>query len=335
MAEQFADFNAVTTVGASGYTSGSGTINVISTAAPFPQLATFTIVVVSQVTYLPVVELRVSAITDSTHWAVTATGTDASASSGDFVYCVFNKDSVAQLRKDLSKYAAYSTRPSTATQGDIFVCNDGPIKFYYNGSTWIPTYDQTKPLVLPVLANLTVVVTATATFTDTGMGITATGAVNTTGTYRTATGSGTPTTITLCCQGVLQDGDYCGMGLVAFDNTGGAGQGKYYTYMFEHNNSSIHLSINKWNSAGSFNSQPSNQSVNNIGALSCINPVWLRVRDDGTTRYFEYSANGFVWQKQFSEAHSTWCNPNEGGIYSQSSASYPPCGRFLSLEVTT
>lgn len=333
MSEQFADFSANTTVGASGYTSGSGTINVASTGGSFPASPTFSIVILNQTTFAPIVVLRVSAVTDSTHWAVTASGTDASASSGDFVYYVFNKDTITQLRKDVSGYGAYASRPATGAEGDIYICNDGPVKFYYNGSTWVPRYATTKQLTFPVLANMVAIGTPTATATDTGMGITITGSANTGSTYRTNSNITTPTTMTCCMQGVIQNQDYVAHGMVAFDNTGGANQGKFMTFHIEHSSSSVRLVVNRINANGSYNSTILNKLVYAAGSISTAHPTWFRVRDTGTTRYYEISGNGYDWSFAFSEATGTFCTPNLTGFFGQGSSSYVPCSRLLHLDI--
>jgi len=82
--EQFAN-NCLTYVAAGGYTSGSGVLNVDSTAAPFPQVGDFRISIFDQATGDLTVILKVTAVSSGTQFAVTAEGTDASAAEDDVV----------------------------------------------------------------------------------------------------------------------------------------------------------------------------------------------------------------------------------------------------------
>ncbi len=80
--EQYAN-NCIATVAAGGYTSGSGILNVDSTAAPWPQVGNFRLIITDVSRTTVKVILKVTAKNSATQWAVTAEGTDASASAGD------------------------------------------------------------------------------------------------------------------------------------------------------------------------------------------------------------------------------------------------------------
>jgi hypothetical protein len=83
--EQFAN-NCSALVASGGYTAASGVLNVTSTAAPWPQVGNFSIVIYNKNTNALIVTLTVTAVNSTTQFAVTAEGTDASASAGDLVY---------------------------------------------------------------------------------------------------------------------------------------------------------------------------------------------------------------------------------------------------------
>lgn len=93
--------NAKTTLIA-GYTAGSGVLTVTSTAGSFPASAPFHVTVYDDTTNPPTLKviLEVTAITDSTHFAVTAEGTDANASSGNNVYQCLTKVSIDRIKLD-------------------------------------------------------------------------------------------------------------------------------------------------------------------------------------------------------------------------------------------
>lgn len=93
MAEQVPGNFASTTVALGGYTSGSGVLNVASTASPFPATPTFSVVVYNQANDPPTPRgvLRVSNVNSATQWAVAAEGSDFNAVQGDAVYAVISK----------------------------------------------------------------------------------------------------------------------------------------------------------------------------------------------------------------------------------------------------
>lgn len=332
MAEQFVDYTATTTVGSSGYTAGSGTLEVTSTAAPFPSAPTFSLLVVNNVTGLSIVELRVSAVTNSTHWAVTPVGTDVSAPAGSYVFAVFGKDSLLQMRKDRKIYGAYASRPTTPSEGDTYQCSDGPIEFYYNGSAWIPFYSNSKQLVLPVQANLVSIHTGSHTITDTGIGVTATGGVNDYSFFRTNLSTSTPSTLTVAFQVMIGSEWYGAGGMIAYDHTGGANDGKLYDFHFESNSSNISFVINKYNTGLSYVGNLLLHFVQSSSFAASNQLVWLRVRDTGTTRYYEYSGNGYDWSYVYSEASSTWYTPNEAGWWVNGSPNYGTCFSLYHID---
>jgi hypothetical protein len=103
MAEQFA--NLASTTLTAGYTAAAGSITVSNTAGdnsnfPFPTNPTFRVVILDASTQVPKVILKVTAVTDGTHFAVTAEGTDANANSGDIVACVLTAGAISQMLAD-------------------------------------------------------------------------------------------------------------------------------------------------------------------------------------------------------------------------------------------
>jgi hypothetical protein len=54
-------------------------------------------------------------------------------------------------------------------------------------------------------------------------------------------------------------------------------------------------------------------------------PQWLRIRDDGSNRYFDYSHNGVDWTTAFSEGRTAFITPNQFGIGISNEASGSDC----------
>jgi hypothetical protein len=99
MAEQLANLCSTQTSG-SGYTAGSGVLNVASTASPWPQSPTFT-VMIGNVQHTI---LRVTAINSGTQWAVTAEANDADSASGVSVKgTIWSAAAAQQFQSDVVK----------------------------------------------------------------------------------------------------------------------------------------------------------------------------------------------------------------------------------------
>ena len=153
MPEQYVNYPATTTVASGGYTAGSGVLNVASTGAPFPSLATFRVVVQSRGTGLAEVLLEVTAINSGTQWAVTAEGTDSDAIAGDNVYAVLSAGALTQLRSDASMTGPFAGLPVTVPlAGTRYRCTDCAYEFVSNGSAWLAWY-QGIPVTVPPLAS--------------------------------------------------------------------------------------------------------------------------------------------------------------------------------------
>jgi len=98
MAEQIPGNLGQTTIAVGGYTAGAATINVVSTALPFPASGTFSVVVYDQATPpAPRGIKRVSAVNSATQWAVSSEGADFNANAGDKVYPVFSEAGLPAL----------------------------------------------------------------------------------------------------------------------------------------------------------------------------------------------------------------------------------------------
>ncbi len=133
--------NASTTVGGSGYTAGSGILNVASTALPFPQITAgqqFHVSVLNGTTV--VVILKVTAINSLTQWAVVAEGTDTNATTGNTVILSLTAGAFNQTRADAQGYGTYANLPTAGSQiGDYYRASDVPFDFHWNGASWDAT----------------------------------------------------------------------------------------------------------------------------------------------------------------------------------------------------
>lgn len=172
--------NASTTVGIGGYTSGSGSLTVVSTGGNFPAVATG----VTQMHLLiyrligglitPIVNLVATNTTSGTVWAVTAEGTDASALAGDTVICVLSSAGMNQIRADASQFGTFANLPATTnqTKGNRYKQTDGPYEWIFTGSIWQAFYRGRQVTLPPAIGSLTWVNQGGSTYSTTnGRGI--------------------------------------------------------------------------------------------------------------------------------------------------------------------
>lgn len=172
MPEQYA--NLAKTFLTADYTAGDGTIHVDSTGAPFPTAASFTLAITNPTETTIKVLLRVSAISSSTQWTVTAEGTDASASNGDHVIGPWwSRDAIDGIRADIITKGTYASLPSSADKkkGDWYNCTDSKFKFHHDGSNWLPVFEDFYCTVPPAVSGLTWVNQGSATTDETKGGI--------------------------------------------------------------------------------------------------------------------------------------------------------------------
>lgn len=101
------------------YTAGAGSITVASTTGddanyPFPTSVPFRLSVWTASSATFKVILKVTAITDATHFAVTAEGHDANAASGDTCYGVQTAASLTAIRTDAGTFSNLSSGTNTS-----------------------------------------------------------------------------------------------------------------------------------------------------------------------------------------------------------------------------
>lgn len=147
--ERFANLAGTLLNGA--YTSGSGVLNVDSTAAPFPQTGNFRVAVADPTTFAVKVLLKVTAINSATQFAVTAEGSDANGADNDLCKLVLTNDGLGSMFADALQFGTYANLPATTNQrlGNRYLCTDSPYECVFDGSAWdhfIPSIGQvTQP----------------------------------------------------------------------------------------------------------------------------------------------------------------------------------------------
>jgi hypothetical protein len=83
------------------------------------------------------------------------------------------------------------------------------------------------------------------------------------------------------------------------------------------------LTIYRWTNATTFSASSFEQATSALAGAGVLN--WLRIREDGTNRYFEYSPNGVDWILVFSEGRTTFITPDQFIFGADNEASGQDC----------
>jgi len=83
------------------------------------------------------------------------------------------------------------------------------------------------------------------------------------------------------------------------------------------------LGVTRWTNTTTFRA---NSAVPAVYALpgGCM-PNWLRIRDDGSNRYFEFSHNGVDWNLAFSEGRTAFITPDQFCLGANNEATGADC----------
>lgn len=133
-----------------------------------------------------------------------------------------------------------------------------------------------------------------------------------------------PYTVTLKILASLPSANYAFAGLALRDNV--AGNGLMFGLKFE--------------GAWYLNVQPFNSSHTASGAHVVLRPqpppcpVWLRLRDDGTNRHFEFSVDGMSWLVVLQQGRTVTVTPTHYALaISPGQATFPVVATYADLEV--
>ncbi len=283
--------NAITAVASGGYTSGSGVLNVDSTASPFPTDRQFHLVVQDPSTFAVKVILRVTGSNSGTQWTVAAEGSDANALEDDVVTLMLTKGAFDQIRQDMSGYGTYANRPSSALmkKGARYYPTDKMWTCIHDGSAWVDLYDGV-PIVVPAAADFTYQVntSTTSTKSDTGSGLKIVkgyqnGYVRLT--HNTSPPSA-PYTLEVAFIPKLANSNFNGTGPLLWEFNATPSNAKYESFLYAVNGGSLAGAVD-WNkyTGGSYTATYGTNMT--VGAPRV--PIWLRIVNDNTDLKGYYS----------------------------------------------
>jgi len=327
-AEQYANLGSTTLTAA--YTSGSGTLQVASTAGNFPASAPFRIVIIDQTTQAVTVILKVTAITDGTHFAVTAEGTDASANSGDSVKgAILTAAGLDAIRGDQNRVVT-GALPSDGRTGDTLNPTDDIVRRIYSSGAF-QSFGPQFPFTDPTLRSWAWRNQGGASVTTNAGSITIVGdavsGVNLRCRETAAPGS-TPWTVTACVIPQLLAINFHGCGIYVRDSVGG----KMTSIQVGSNSNQPQIQCVNFDNETTFNAFAiTSQVTHHYGFL------WLQINDDGTNLKYRWSTNGINFTQFFSVARHNFlaAGPDKVGFFIDSeNTTYGAAGTLVSLKFT-
>lgn len=316
MERYFNDF--ATTVGVSGYTSGSGVLDVASTSGISLNTSDTCRVAIYDLSGNLVVILIVGAVNSGTQFAVTAETTDTNATAGFPVINVLTVGGFNQLRMDQSMLGPYSSLPAPGSnflvKGQRFKQTDGPYEFIFDGTIWVPFVNGYKA-VLPVSSNYSWVNQggATVSFAQ-GLGLLSAPASGSNSMrLQSMAQPSTPFTIE-----AMVAGDF----MTSNSNTGGIGfydsSGGQLITIHVVGGTAAQYQVITWNGLTSFHGAPAT-----IGqAPTPFLLAFLRIVNDGTNLKFSIGT-GVSWYEIHSEAIGSFVTPDSIFFFGNSSDSNP------------
>jgi len=224
-------------------------------------------------------------------------------------------------------YANRSTAFPSPADGDVFLPTDASIVERYDGTNWIP-FGPIFRFVKPVLANFSWTNQGSSTATQSNYSILMTLPTGSPVNARILEQAlpSTPWTVTAFWRGTALAAPYGNFGMVLRNSS----NGKLITFGANNWHGIGDLSLITWNSVtASFgNTQMKCGMASGYG-------YWTRIRDDGTTRYYEISADSQTWIPATSHSSSTFITPDYVGMYGDTeSTTYKLYVELLSWEVT-
>lgn len=203
----------------------------------------------------------------------------------------------------------YASRPAAGNTGAQYFSTDGTRNFVDDGSNWRPDINGCLGTQPGVVSGWTWVNQSTATATDVGGAIFLKRASNATDSVSILTKTLSPSsgyTLLAHIRPTLYPISFTQAGIILRNS----GDGKHVGFlMLSHTTSGVHLTINKFNSTTSFNSN----YVDLVAAL-VGDGIWLRIVDDTTNRISSFSFDGKNFVQLHSVSRTDFLTPDTYGV---------------------
>jgi hypothetical protein len=298
--EQFAN-NATTKL--DGGINDSTTTIVVVEFSTFPTSAQFRIKIDNEI-------MLVTGGAGTDTWTVERGAEDTVArvhADGAFVKHILTSGSLNQFMQDHVAFGLTANLPAQGQSNRLYIPTDGNCMFFDDGSVWrkqigSSLFDLNQNYASFSWYNQG---SATVTLRNDGLRMQSPASGNGSGDsariYARAVPA-TPYTFTTAYVASFMPQNYMNGGLCYYDT----GTGRYINFGLAYAASPV-IDVSYWNSVNSFASEGIRRS-NMFGMR-----IWLKLEDNGTTRYYHYSLNGIDWVTLLSESNSTWITPTHVG----------------------
>lgn len=215
-----------------------------------------------------------------------------------------------------SQFGAYASLPAAGSAGLVYYCTDCDAVFRDNGTTWdrvrFGVGGTTQPIPPTSGWSTTTMGSATVAADKDGRLITAPSAAgdNWRVEYRTLTPTSNYTfTAYIEHMSAYVDGSYSGLVL---RNSSSGSMVIFGPDLVPSNGAATRIRAMKWTNATTYSADygTARKSYELPGGAI---PKWFRIRDDGTTRYFEYSPNGIDWFPFTTTSRTDFITPDQIG----------------------
>ena len=208
----------------------------------------------------------------------------------------------------------FASLPTTGmAAGDSYKCTDSPHEFIYQGGSWQAFVGGLEATPV-ILSDLTVVNQGGSTISQQGASVLIldpSGGGSLANHLRLALQAvpSAPYKYTIIADIVMAQCDYNQVGICLYDS----GSGKLVMHNICSSNSVSNtgylLQSGTLNSVTSFNAEYAHEFY------TCPSRIIMRIRDDGTNRYFGISADGFTFWEYTSSTNTDWITPTHIGFY--------------------
>lgn len=204
--------------------------------------------------------------------------------------------------------AAYASRQAAAKAGRLFVPSNGFHLYRDTGAAWA-AWGPIYPITVPVDSGFAWVnqVDATLTVEKGGMRFDDPANAGTDWHLYVKSTPAAPYTFTIGMV-MLGYGQYCAAGMVVRDSAGN--KFIHFTLQWRTAGAGPTLSVCAMNSVSSWNADYATPAYL---AQYARGLYWLRIYDNNTTRYYQFSADGQNWMDVYSHARATFITPNQIG----------------------
>lgn len=235
-----------------------------------------------------------------------------------------SSNTITNLGTSVSSSGTYASLPAAGNAGRLYMATDAGLTYRDNGSSWdLIGMDDAVDLGTPPSSSWSTTTLGSATFAaDKGgrlLTIPSAAGENFRIEYRTLSPTSNYTATAYFEFSFTDLANYVRAGLIVRDSA--SGKIIYFGPTYNGATGGFNIYVMSYSSPTAGDTLYSNRTVAAMQAL----PNWYRIRDNATTRFYEYSYNGLDWLLFYSHTRTSYITPDNygwGGINSSGTTSY-------------